>query len=56
MTARPGRIKAHLEVTLPRPRAPEVTGDPDFIRLKERCLALLHDEAPAEERVAPVPA
>ncbi|MGE3935281.1 MAG: ABC transporter ATP-binding protein [Rhodospirillaceae bacterium] len=49
MTARPGRIKATLEVPLPRPRDRHVLGDPAFVALKTTCIDLLmaevHDEA-----------
>ncbi|MCS7197273.1 MAG: ABC transporter ATP-binding protein [Candidatus Bipolaricaulota bacterium] len=47
MTARPGRIKAILDVALPRPR--HVT-DPQFVALKAELLELLHAES-LEERV-----
>ncbi|WP_370881953.1 ABC transporter ATP-binding protein [Labrys wisconsinensis] len=44
MTARPGRIKAEIEVELPRPRSMAQMLEPDFIALKRRILGLLHDE------------
>ena len=52
MTRRPGRIKASLEVSLPRPRSLEMTGSPEFIALKQRCVELLAEEAPIEESAA----
>ncbi len=44
MTARPGKIKAEIEVDIPRPRSMDVILEPDFIALKRRILGLLHDE------------
>ncbi len=45
MAARPGRIRARLDVPLARPRPRHITLEPAFARLKERCLALLDEEA-----------
>ena len=44
MTARPGRIKERLDVTLPRPRPVEMTMSPAFLTLKQRVLGLLQEE------------
>jgi len=44
MTARPGRIKERLAVTLPRPRPVEMTMSPEFLALKQRVLGLLQEE------------
>jgi ABC-type nitrate/sulfonate/bicarbonate transport system ATPase subunit len=44
-SARPGRIKATIEVDLPRPRAPEVVTAPAFTELKRTLLGLLAEEA-----------
>ncbi|WP_088889297.1 ABC transporter ATP-binding protein [Leptolyngbya ohadii] len=44
LTARPGTIKARIEISLDRPRPRQIVTDPSFIRLKETCLALLADE------------
>jgi len=41
MTRRPGRVKAIIEVNMPRPRSEE---DPEFLRLKTRIRDLIHDE------------
>jgi len=41
MTRRPGRVKANIEVKMPRPRREE---DPAFIALKVRIRDLIHDE------------
>lgn len=41
MTRRPGRVKADIEVRMPRPRAEE---DPEFVALKARIRDLIHDE------------
>jgi NitT/TauT family transport system ATP-binding protein len=45
MTARPGRIKARIEVTLPRPRTPEMTYTPAFVELVQRLKALIREES-----------
>jgi len=44
MTHRPGRVKALLDVDLPRPRTPEVRHAPAFVRLRERAWDVLRDE------------
>ncbi|MGH2513164.1 MAG: ABC transporter ATP-binding protein [Candidatus Limnocylindrales bacterium] len=45
-TARPGRIKAIVDVPLPRPRAAyDAKADPVFIRLREEIWNMLRDEA-----------
>ncbi len=45
MTARPGRIKATLKVSLPRPRTPEMVASPEFLKLKETLRALIREES-----------
>jgi NitT/TauT family transport system ATP-binding protein len=45
MTARPGRIKARVEVPLPRPRMPEMTYTPAFVELVQRLKALIREES-----------
>jgi len=44
-SARPGRIKATLEVTLPRPRLADVVTTTEFVDLKRTLLSLLAEEA-----------
>jgi ABC-type nitrate/sulfonate/bicarbonate transport system ATPase subunit len=44
-SARPGRIKATIEVDLPRPRSPDIVTTPAFTDLKRTLLGLLADEA-----------
>jgi len=44
MTARPGRIKATLEVPIGRPRERHVVTDPVFLEIKSACLDLLTEE------------
>ena len=44
MTARPGRIKATLEVPIGRPRDRHVLTDPAFLEVKATCLELLMEE------------
>lgn len=48
MTRRPGRIKAILPVPLPRPRHPQIKGEPEFARLKEQLWELLQAENTGE--------
>ncbi|WP_459673279.1 ABC transporter ATP-binding protein [Acidisoma sp. 7E03] len=44
MTARPGRMKAVVDIEIPRPRSLDMMLDPDFIAIKRQILGLLHDE------------
>ncbi len=44
MTARPGRVKADITITIPRPRHPEIALEPEFIALKRRIIEELRDE------------
>jgi NitT/TauT family transport system ATP-binding protein len=41
LTRRPGRVKANIEVKLPRPRDED---SPDFAKLKKKIRDLIHDE------------
>lgn len=45
MTARPGRIKAVLEVPLSRPRDYQVKGSPEFLRIKTEVSRLIREES-----------
>jgi NitT/TauT family transport system ATP-binding protein len=45
MTARPGRIKERVEIDIQRPRTVDVAMSLEFIALKRRITALIHDEA-----------
>ncbi len=49
-TARPGRIKAHIKVTLSRPRSQDAVTSAPFMDLKRQLLGLLNDEARIAER------
>jgi NitT/TauT family transport system ATP-binding protein len=44
MTARPGRIKADIPITIPRPRDPAIALEPEFIALKRRIIGELQGE------------
>jgi ABC-type nitrate/sulfonate/bicarbonate transport system ATPase subunit len=50
-TARPGRVKMVLDVDLPRPRSHEDTTQADFISLKSRLLAPLHEESSRQAQI-----
>ena len=45
MTARPGRIKAELKVTLPRPRKPEMMESPEFAAMVRTIRGLIREES-----------
>ncbi|MGH9985523.1 MAG: ABC transporter ATP-binding protein [Nitrososphaeraceae archaeon] len=45
MSTRPGRLKESIEVSLPRPRTPSMSGSSEFLHLKEKVFDLVHDEA-----------
>jgi ABC-type nitrate/sulfonate/bicarbonate transport system ATPase subunit len=49
MTARPGRIKATLDVPLKRPRDRHVVTEPAFLEVKSSCIELLAEEARDDE-------
>ncbi len=44
MTARPGTIKRHLTIDLPRPRKPQIVTSEPFVKLKEEALRTLSEE------------
>ena len=44
MTARPGRFRAEVSLTLPRPRTLEVTTSEEFVSAKRRVLAMIREE------------
>jgi sulfonate transport system ATP-binding protein len=52
LSERPGRVRADLRVSLPRPRTRALLTSPDFMQLKERALALLFDPPGAATRAA----
>jgi NitT/TauT family transport system ATP-binding protein len=45
MTSRPGRVKATLDVPLPRPRTPEMMSSPAFVALAKHLRALIREES-----------
>jgi ABC-type nitrate/sulfonate/bicarbonate transport system ATPase subunit len=49
MSSRPGRIVLSLDVELPRPRTPQITGAPEFLALKQRLLEPLADSLPGPD-------
>ena len=44
MSASPGRIIADININLNRPRSPEVSTDPEFMRIKKDCLQFIRKE------------
>jgi ABC-type nitrate/sulfonate/bicarbonate transport system ATPase subunit len=49
MGTRPGRLLETIPVALARPRARNTVLSPEFVAIKERCLALLSSAAPSQE-------
>lgn len=45
MTTRPATIKKVLHVDIPRPRDFRVLSSPEYVRLKDECIAAVHEEA-----------
>jgi NitT/TauT family transport system ATP-binding protein len=45
MTARPGKIKAELDIPLERPRSYELKSTEPFLNLKKHALTLIREEA-----------
>jgi NitT/TauT family transport system ATP-binding protein len=45
MTARPGCVKAEIEVPLPRPRRPEMMDSPEFVSLLRSIKKLIREES-----------
>jgi len=45
MTARPGRIKAEIQIPLPRPRTVEMTRTPEFIEIVHELKSLIRSES-----------
>jgi ABC-type nitrate/sulfonate/bicarbonate transport system ATPase subunit len=45
MTARPGKIKAEIDIPLPRPRSYELKSGEAFLNLKKQALDLIREEA-----------
>jgi NitT/TauT family transport system ATP-binding protein len=45
MTARPGKIKAEIDIPLPRPRSYEIKSSEAFLNLKKQALDLIREEA-----------
>ncbi len=45
MTARPGKVKAEIPVTLPRPRDPEEMMTPGFLALRRELVGLIREES-----------
>ncbi|RWO20081.1 ABC transporter ATP-binding protein [Mesorhizobium sp.] len=48
MQAQPGRIHEEITVPFERPKATEIIASGEFMRLKQRCLQLLHSDRRAE--------
>lgn len=47
LTQRPGRVRARLPVTLPRPRTPDMLASPELMQLKAQLMTLLLREVSA---------
>src|SRR5512136_1332840 len=45
MSARPGKIKAEIDIPLPRPRSYEIKSTEAFLHLKKQALGLIREEA-----------
>jgi NitT/TauT family transport system ATP-binding protein len=45
MTARPGRVKAEIPVSLPRPRTAEMTTSHEFVELTQKLRSLIREES-----------
>jgi len=45
ISPRPGRVRAEFPVNLERPRTADLLTDPEFMRLKRECLALMRKES-----------
>ena len=50
LSERPGRVRAELRVSLPRPRTRALLTTPEFMQLKEQALALLFDNPATSAR------
>lgn len=55
MTARPGRVKAILDIDLPRPRAAELRNTAEFVQLRQQAWEVLRDEVSGQPGSAPQP-
>ncbi|MER1998548.1 MAG: ABC transporter ATP-binding protein [Lysinibacillus sp.] len=54
MSSRPGEIKSHLMINMPRPRKPGIVTSEEFIHYKETALALLSEEVKKSQQFATV--
>lgn len=53
LSQRPGRVKAELRVSLPRPRTRDLLTSPEFMLLKRQALELLFEEPQRQSGAAP---
>ncbi|MGN7455319.1 ABC transporter ATP-binding protein [Paenibacillus pasadenensis] len=51
MTARPGRVKAILDIPLERPRPASIRGEEAFVALRRQAAAILQDEVEQTDRL-----
>jgi ABC-type nitrate/sulfonate/bicarbonate transport system ATPase subunit len=54
MSARPGGIKEHLYIDIPRPRKPTIVTSNQFVEYKEKALSLLSDEVQKSQKLEEV--
>ena len=54
MSARPGRIKKQVQITIPRPRTLEVLTSPEFVAFKRDILDVMYEESVRAAAVRPI--
>ncbi len=54
MSARPGRIKKQIKITIPRPRTLEVLTSPEFVAFKRDILDVMYEESVRAAAIKPI--